>query len=1122
MSPRSTRPLKVFAFDPSVGRNLHNHLTLHVPYEPLDPGPIGRLVAVIDQDRTSGRTFDGIDLDDPQVLMRGGFEPSQIDRSFHLQMTYAIAMHIIHRFEIALGRPTVWRWAEGKDDGDVASKLRIYPHAEEMANAYCLPEKGELHCGYVRAPDGGRGTLPGQYVYTCLSFGVIAHELGHVLLATVLDHNPEGDAGAFAEAFADLIAVLQRLTFPELVAEIVRRGGGRLHSEEFQPELVPESQAAITAELGTRNPLHDLAGQLGEALGAKLRTPLGVAPGTKLEDVPNEPHARGAVLVAAVSDAFFTVYTRRTHDLLRIAGYRDSAGVLHPDLAQRLANEASKTARHLLNICIRALDYCPPASFTLGEYLRAMVTADYDLVPTDDWGYRDALIDAFLFRGIYPGGVPSAEEQALRWPFARDAVRCKGLVLRPRTAEEGAENLRLASEFVAANRDALGLPHRKFTVLRVNASEREGVLGRVECRFAIQLVSDTKSAKRRTGATVVLDGDGSTRWIAQSLPSSEPRAFAGALPDAGAAGNRERPLKIYAFDPTQGRSLGNHLTVRVPFEDLDVGPIGARVAVIDYDASNDRYYAPVDLNDPQLLLRGGLDPSESDPQFHQQMVYAVASETVRAFEVALGRPIKWRWARKDRDPVKNALRIFPHAMQEANAYFDPELCALLFGYFEGSVADPGSTLPGQAVFTCLSHDIVAHETVHALLDTVKRKYLEPSGVDVLAFHEAFADIVSLFQHFSYKNALLETIQRTGGRIYAGRMRPLAAPGDDGPAIQAEIGMNNPMVDLARQFGEALGTRAALRGALGTPPNSSRLAETLEPHDRGAILVAAIFDAFFTVYVRRTEDLLRLASYAPGTASSMSPDLADRLAREASKTARHFLTICVRALDYSPPVDIEFGDFLRAIVTADRELVPEDTYGYRSAIIEAFRSRGIYPRGARSLSEDGLVWPGPQTGDGSLVIDPTILGSRGASGRGQTAVVLHQFATRNAKVLGLDPDQVIAVVGFHPEFCQRADPDGSLHAEFVAQFVQSRKEPLFDDDPTSPPFDLWGGTTLIFDGSGAVRNVIAKPIGDSARVARQRDFLVTAAGDAPMAPFSKPFVPEVNLAALHRGFGGIGG
>ncbi|HEX7275853.1 MAG TPA: hypothetical protein VF244_00620, partial [Acidimicrobiales bacterium] len=59
-------------------------------------------------------------------------------------------------------------------------------------------------------------------------------------------------------------------------------------------------------------------------------------------------------------------------------------------------------------------------------------------------------------------------------------------------------------------------------------------------------------------------------------------------------------------------------------------------------------------------------------------------------------------------------------------------------------------------------------------------------------------------------------------------------------------------------------------------------------------------------------------------------------------------------------------------------------------------------------------------------------------------------------------------------------------------------------------------------SGAVRNVIAKPIGDSARVARQRDFLVTAAGDAPMAPFSKPFVPEVNLAALHRGFGGIGG
>ena len=110
----------------------------------------------------------------------------------------------------------------------------------------------------------------------------------------------------------------------------------------------------------------------------------------------------------------------------------------------------------------------------------------------------------------------------------------------------------------------------------------------------------------------------------------------------------ERPLKAYAFDPSQGRNLGNFMTVNVrneaagdPPTKLLPGPVGEYLAVVDYDASNNVYYEPVDLDDPALLLRGGLDPSESDPRFHQQMVYAIASETIRRFEIALGRKIRW-------------------------------------------------------------------------------------------------------------------------------------------------------------------------------------------------------------------------------------------------------------------------------------------------------------------------------------------------------------------------------------------------------------------------------------------------------------------------------------------------
>jgi hypothetical protein len=62
-----------------------------------------------------------------------------------------------------------------------------------------------------------------------------------------------------------------------------------------------------------------------------------------------------------------------------------------------------------------------------------------------------------------------------------------------------------------------------------------------------------------------------------------------------------------------------------------------RIRVVDWDATTGRYYAPVNLDDPRILVRGGLDPDESDPRFHQQMVYAVAMTTIQHFQRALGR-----------------------------------------------------------------------------------------------------------------------------------------------------------------------------------------------------------------------------------------------------------------------------------------------------------------------------------------------------------------------------------------------------------------------------------------------------------------------------------------------------
>jgi len=424
----------------------------------------------------------------------------------------------------------------------------------------------------------------------------------------------------------------------------------------------------------------------------------------------------------------------------------------------------------------------------------------------------------------------------------------------------------------------------------------------------------------------------------------------------------ERRLKVFAFDPStaaayENRAVG-HLEIAIPWEmdpiDEDmafVGPRGEYLEVIDYDPASGVFYDPVDLNNAQTLRTGGLEPTADDPRFHQQMVYAVAMQTISIFEDALGRVALWaprEWDEvgdvKDNFGFVQRLRIYPHALREANAYYDPKRKALLFGYFQASHNNP-QMLPGATVFTCLSHDIIVHETCHALLDGLHPYFAEPSNPDVHGLHEGFSDIVAILQHFSHPSILEDQIGRTRGDL----------------ETESRLGQ------LAQEFGVALGRGAALRDALGkvvngvwqlNPPNNRALDDARGPHQRGSILVAAIFRSFLSIYKGRTADLLRIATGGRGILpdGELDPDLRRRLAREAAKSAKHLLTMCIRALDYCPPVDVTFGDYLRAIVTADRDLYPEDEQDYRKAIIEAFTAWGIAPEGMHVVTENTLTWP----------------------------------------------------------------------------------------------------------------------------------------------------------------------
>jgi hypothetical protein len=579
-----------------------------------------------------------------------------------------------------------------------------------------------------------------------------------------------------------------------------------------------------------------------------------------------------------------------------------------------------------------------------------------------------------------------------------------------------------------------------------------------------------------------------------------------------------RLLRAFAFDPSHGKNYGNYMTLKVPFEHpLAPGPVGRYVAIVDYDAANRCYYEPVDLNDRWILANSGLTPSESDPRFHQQMSYAVVSETIQRFEYALGRRIHWRDDKSRKSsPYHRKLLVFPHGIQEPNAFYDPEIHALVFGYFTASEKDPGNNLPGQIVFTCLAHDVIAHETTHALLDGVRPGYMEPTNIDVAAFHEGFADIVALFQHFSIKEAVLEALRGTRGTLFREVMEPEVRPGKEGGRIIGELSTNNPLVGLARQFGDAMELHGPLRRAIGTPANSNLLDTMTEPHDRGSILVAAIFDAFFTVFLRRTTDLWRIAGISRDEARDVDlhPDLLTRLADEVSKAAGHFETMCIRALDYCPPVDITFGDYLRATITADYECVNDDDLGYRSAIVDAFRSRGIRPEGVTSFSEESLLWCPPESNrelklTGLRMTPPNSTDQQRAQIAQHNARLLHAFAVQNAETFGLSArnGRHIAVDSFH--YVVRPSPDSELPMYEMVAVINERQA-----GKNSGSAPALGGVTLVFEEDGRVRFAIRKSLRTD-RAAKQTAFRHDWWESSPRGAY-EPFQPEkIDFRALHR-------
>ena len=121
--------------------------------------------------------------------------------------------------------------------------------------------------------------------------------------------------------------------------------------------------------------------------------------------------------------------------------------------------------------------------------------------------------------------------------------------------------------------------------------------------------------------------------------------------------------------------------------------MGYRVQIVDYDATRRVFHGehdlPASLSDEPRTWREGDPRIERDLRFHAQNTYALVMKTLARFEFALGRRIPWSF----RTFHTHQLKVAPHGMADANAFYSPEAEGLVFGYFTGVLGRAGFHVP---------------------------------------------------------------------------------------------------------------------------------------------------------------------------------------------------------------------------------------------------------------------------------------------------------------------------------------------------------------------------------------------------------------------------------------------
>lgn len=293
------------------------------------------------------------------------------------------------------------------------------------------------------------------------------------------------------------------------------------------------------------------------------------------------------------------------------------------------------------------------------------------------------------------------------------------------------------------------------------------------------------------------------------------------------------------------------------------------------------------------------------PEFMQLNAFGIVEKTLDLFEDEnlIGRPIQWYFPTE-----KLVIYVRASKREKLNAGYartnNPKGQRINF-YYRSNVKSEDTTLENiSTVFSCLSRDIVSHETAHAIIDGINPAlYMFVNASNhCQAIHESLADLTSLLLSFKSGTLTKEVLAKNQGNLDK----------------ESQLTFWGEVFNVIGQKDQ----RNFINCSHLNPQIEKEYCGNGNAYDHASVLSGSIFSVLISLFnLRKMELAVEVGSKNPKQSKRRTKQEPEYSSSGAAlhHVLRRLPLLLYRALDYLPPADVFLADFGRAMLLVDHNL-----------------------------------------------------------------------------------------------------------------------------------------------------------------------------------------------------------